>query len=153
MISQLTVECVVFSPPELKVTPAGVEYLSMVTGLFDVKEAGAQEFTKLDCTLWGNPNLARRIMEMDLGSRDRVLVSGKFSTKKIYGKYKFRLYIHELSLLSRSNTSTKNTDYSIDDMDYTALDGVEVFDTEAKQPIKYQAVRDEQDDLKNNEDF
>jgi hypothetical protein len=153
MISQLIVEVAVFTKPEMKTAPNGSEYLSMGVGLFDIKEAGPQSFTRVDCTLWSNPNLAQRIMEMDLEPRDRVLISGKFSVKKLHGKQKLRLYINDLTLLNRAIVSYKNGDCEMENIDYSILeDNVQVFDTENVKFVEKRYV-DKPDDLENNEDF
>lgn len=131
MISSLTTEAIVFEPPQMKIAPNGNEYLALGLGLFDIKETGAQSFTKLECTLWSNPNLAKRIMEMNLEPRDRVLVAGKFTIKKVHSRPKLRLYIYELTLLSKTTSSTKNNAYNPENIDYSILiDDVEVFNTE-----------------------
>jgi hypothetical protein len=130
LISNLTVEAVVFEKPKMKIAPNGQEFLSTQIGLFNIVENGKQEFTYVECTLWSNPNLAKRIIEMDLEPRDRVLVNGKLTFKKIYGRLKLRLYIYDFTLLSRATVSSKNTEHDIENIDYSILnDKVEVFDT------------------------
>lgn len=153
MVSVLTTEAIVFVKPEIKIHPNGAEYLAMGAGLFELKDAGAQGFTKLDCTLWSNPNLAKKIMEMDLQPRDRVLLSGKLNLKKFYGKLQLKMYIYELTLLARGTTTTKNVEFEMENIDYSILENnVEVFDT---SEVKFQEKRfvDKPDDLENNDDF
>lgn len=153
MISVLTTEAVVFVKPEMKIHVNGTEYMTMGVGLFELKEAGPQGFTKLDCTLWSNPNLAKRIMEMELEPRDRVLLNGKLTIKKFHGKVQLRMYIYELTLLARGTASTKNVDYEMENIDYSVLENnVQVFDTDN---VKFQEKRfvDKPDDLENNDEF
>jgi hypothetical protein len=129
LISNLTVEAVVFQKPIMKIAPNGQEFLSTQIGLFNIVENGKQEFTYVECTLWSNPNLAKRIIEMDLEPRDRVLVNGKLTLKKVYGRLKLRLYIYDFTLLSRATVSSKNSEHDIENIDYSILnDNVEVFD-------------------------
>lgn len=130
MISNLTVEAVVFDKPKMKMAPNGQEFLSMQIGLFNIKERGAQEFTYVECTLWSNPNLAKRIIEMDVEPRDRVLVNGKLNLKKVYGRLKMRLYIYDFTLLARATYSTKNVEHEMENIDYSIFnEDVTVFDT------------------------
>lgn len=135
MVSTLTTEAIVFSEPVMKVAPNSMEYLEMKIGLFNIKEHGAQEFTNVDCTLWSNPNLAKQIIEMNLMKSDRILVSGKFTLKKFYGKLKLRIYIHDLTLLKRNTITYKNEEYEPEDIDFSILnDSVDEINTE---PIKF----------------
>jgi hypothetical protein len=131
LISNLTVEAIVFDKPKMKLAPNGQEFLSMQIGLFNIKEnSGAQEFTYVECTLWSNPNLAKRIIEMDVEPRDRVLVNGKLNLSKYRGRPKMRLYIYDFTLLSRATYSTKNVEHEMENIDYSIFnDKVEVFDT------------------------
>jgi hypothetical protein len=129
MISNLTVEGVVFSNPQMKVTSDGQEYLQMKLGLFNIRKGGASEFTFMDCTCWSNPLLAKQIMEYDLQIRDRVLVNGKFTIKYDKGKPKLRLYIYDFTLLSRTTERVKNYEEENPNVDYSILENdVEVFD-------------------------
>lgn len=128
MVSILTTEGIIFDTPVVKIAPNGLEYLSVTLGLFDIKETGAQTFSKLECTLWSNPNLVKRIVEMGIEPRDRVLVTGKFTIKKIYGKPRMRLYIHDFVLLSKGTVSNKNTEHEIINIDDSILNNVEVFE-------------------------
>jgi hypothetical protein len=144
LISNLTVEAVVFEKPSMKIAPNGQEYLSTKLGMFNIRDNTKQEFTYLDCTLWSNPNLAKMIIEMDVEPRDRVLVNGKLNFKRINGRLKLRLYIYDFTLLSRATISTKNTEHEIENIDYSILnDNVEVFDT---NPVMFKTNEDFKDE-------
>lgn len=153
MISELITEAVVFVEPKMNVAPNGLEYLSLGLGLFDIKQTGQQTFTRLDCTLWDNVALSQKIMLMDLGERDRVLVSGKFSIKKYKNTTRLRLYIHDLSLLSKATVSNKEVEFEMENIDYSILeDNMKAFDTDN---VQFQEKRfiDKADDLASNDDF
>lgn len=153
MVSQLTTEAIVFSEPVMKVAPNTMEYLEMKIGLFNIKEHGSQEFTYVDCTLWSNPNLAKQIMEMNLQPSDRILVSGKFTLKKLHGKLKLRIYIHDLTLLKRNTVAYKNVEYEAEDIDFSIIsNSVEEINTEPVKIINKQNVLDnDKYELKNEE--
>lgn len=152
MISILTTEAIVFQKPQMKLAPNGQEFLTMQIGLFNIRETGAQEFTFCECTLWSNPNLAKRIIEMDVNVKDRVLITGKLNFKKFRSLLKLRLYIHEFTLLNRAPSLTKNVEQEMEDIDYSFLnDKVEVFETEA---IAYTPNEDYiEKETENNEEF
>ena len=139
MVSVLTTEGIIFDKPVVKIAPNGLEYLSVTVGLFDIKETGPQTFSKLECTLWSNPNLLKRIVEMGVEIRDRVLVTGKFTIKKVYGRNRMRLYIHDFVLLSKGTVSNKNTEHEIINIDDSIINNVEVFETEPVKVRDYEA--------------
>lgn len=151
MVSVLTTEGIILDTPVVKVAPNGNEYLSVTLGLFDIRESGPQTYTKLECTLWSNPNLVKRIVEMGIDPRDRVLVTGKFTIKKIYGKQKLRLYINDFVLLSKANVSTKNTEHEIINIDDSILNNVEVFDTRPVKLNDYEDIGDKPEETGSEE--
>lgn len=152
MVSVLTTEGIVFDKPVVKIAPNGLEYLSVTIGLFDIKETGPQTFSKLECTLWSNPNLLKRIVEMGVEIRDRVLVTGKFTIKKVYGRNRMRLYIHDFVLLSKGTMSAKNTEHELINIDDSLINNVEVFNTEPVKVVDYEAL-DNKEIVTSSEEF
>ena len=155
MVSQIIIEAIVFSEPIMKVAPSGVDYLEMKCGLFNIKGVGPQELTSVDCTLWNNPFLARQVLEMGLQKKDRILISGKLTLKKYLGKLCLRIYIQDLTLLSRAIVSYKNEEHTAEDIDFSIVNGNTIgeFNTDPVKFVNKENVLNKDDNEVSDDEF
>lgn len=111
MFSSLVAEGIVLSPPELRKSKTGLEYLRCVLGLVNGKSVKGARYTFLECTIWNNVNLTDIVKGYNLQRGDKVLVEGQFQLDYVRSKIIARLYLHNMIVLNYISKRFEENEY------------------------------------------